>query len=406
YDPVDWNIFREVNAAFAEAAAAEADQNAVVWVHDYNLWLVPKYLRQIRPDVRISFFHHTPFPAADMFNVLPWRGEIIGSLLACDVVGFHIPRYVNNFVSVARSMFDLGTVERRAVRDHLFSEGTALAERTEPVSFNYDGRQVRVSACPVGIDGDFVRARADTYDTGSRVAEIRETLRDCRLILSVSRTDYTKGNIEQLHTYERLLERRPELRGKVRLMLVSVEANRSMAAYEEVQNEIEQTVGRINGRFGSFEWQPVALMSKAIPFEQLVAYYRAADIAWITPLADGLNLVCKEFVAARTDGDGVLVLSEFAGAAVELSSAVLTNPFSNRNMDAAIDQALGMAEEERRDRMAALQARVQAHSIRTWADEQMRLFGPAEASAKPPAKTSATASAKTPKITPLAPTGT
>ena len=374
YDPVDWPTFREVNWAFAEAAAAEANPGAVVWIHDYNLWLVPGYLRQLRPDVRISFFHHTPFPAPDIFNVLPWRKEIVGSLLSCDVVGFHIPRYSSNFVQVARSLFEVDVTKREHVPDELISDGTALVERSVPTEISHNGRKLLVSACPVGVDVDYIGEQAERRETDKKVERIRREIGDTKLIVSVSRTDYTKGGIEQLETYERLLERRPELRGKVRLMHVSVSANRAMTAYGEIQGEIEQIAGRINGRFGSLEWQPLALISTAIPFKHLTAYYRAADIAWITPLADGMNIVAKEFVAARTDEDGVLVLSEFAGAAVEMAAAVVTNPFSHKSMDSAIDQALAMSETEKRQRMQALRKTIRKYDIKAWADEQRRLF--------------------------------
>ena len=373
YDPVDWPNFREVNWAFAEAAAAEAAQGALVWVHDYNLWLVPGYLRQMRPDLRIAFFHHTPFPSADTFNVLPWRREIIESLLACDDVGFHIPRYAANFVSVARSLFDLGPVDREPVPDKWMSEGTALMERTMPVRLTYKDQEVSVSTTPVGVDIDYIEENARSDDAAVLTADIREELGDTKLILSVGRTDYTKGGSEQLASFERVLEANPDLIGKVRLMHVSVAANRNMAVYENIQNEIEQMAGRINGRFGTLTWQPIALISRAIPFVELVSYYRAADVAWITPLADGMNLVCKEFVTARVDGDGVLVLSEFAGAAVELASAVLTNPFSNRSMDSAIVSALHMPEKERKVRMASLRDVVLSNSVRDWTPGRLTL---------------------------------
>jgi glucosylglycerol-phosphate synthase len=374
YDPVDWPTFREVNWAFAEAAAAEAAEGASVWVHDYNLWLAPGYIRQLRPDVKISFYHHTPFPSADMFNVLPWRKEIVESLLSCDIVGFHIPRYVDNFVQVARSLLEVEVARRTPVAADWVHEGTALSERSAPTEVSYGGRRIQVSASPVGVDVDYIESQAALEDTQDRVRNIRAELGDARMILSVGRTDYTKGGIEQLQSFERVLRDNPDLRGKVRLMHVSVQANRNMTAYEEIQEELEQTAGRINGLYGTFEWQPIALISRAIPFTELVAYYQAADAAWITPLADGMNLVCKEFAAARTDGDGVLVLSEFAGAAVALSSAVMTNPFSNRSMDRAILQALAMEEPERRDRMAALRDSVRRYDVRAWADDQTRLF--------------------------------
>lgn len=374
YDPVDWPVFQEVNRAFAEAAAAEAAPGAIVWVHDYNLWLVPGYLRQIRPDLRIAFFHHTPFPSADMFNVLPWRKQILESLLACDVVGFHIPRYGANFVGAAQSVLDVGVIERQHVSEDLMTSGAALTDRRVPARLSYHGREIAVACAPVGVDFDYIEKLARADDTAKAVADIRETLGDSRLILSVSRTDYTKGGIELLETYERLLASRPDLHGKLRLMHVSVMAASAMAAYEQVQSDIEAVAGRINGTYGSFEWQPVSLISTPVPFAELVAYYQAADVAWITPLADGMNLVCEEFAAARTDGDGVLVLSEFAGAAVVLSEAVLTNPFSHKSMDLAIRRALDMPEAERRARMSKLRTAVVKFGVSNWAEEQLASF--------------------------------
>lgn len=376
YDPVDWPTFRQVNWSFAEAAAAEAAEGAVVWVHDYNLWLVPGYLRQMRPDLRISFFHHTPFPSADMFNVLPWRREIVESLLACDVVGFHIPRFAANFVTVAQSLLDVTVLERETVPSDFTTEGTALSDRRAPAVIGYEDRKIRVVAAPVGVDVDFIESQAWAPETAAGMASVRTELGpDTRLILSVGRTDYTKGGIEQLESFERVLTEHPELHGKVRLMHVSVSANRNMTAYEEVQSGIEQVAGRLNGSFGSFDWQPVSLISTPIPFKDLIAYYRSADVAWITPLADGMNLVCEEYVASRVDGDGVLILSEFAGASVVLSSAVITNPFSHRSMDQALMIALEMEEEERRKRMELLRGAVRRNSVTAWADAQMASFG-------------------------------
>jgi len=366
YDPVDWKNFRDVNRRFAEAAAAEAAHGALVWVHDYNLWLVPGYLRQMRPDVKIAFFHHTPFPPADIFNVLPWRKEIIKSLLACDDVGFHIPRYAANFVSVARSLFDIDVTAEERVPDKWIAEGTALTERSVPTEISFEDQTISVSVCPVGVDTDFIDARARTPEVEASVAEIRSELGDEKLILSVGRTDYTKGGVEQLESFARVMEDNPDLRGKLRLMHVSVSANRNMAAYEAIQNEIEQTAGRINGTYGTFDWQPVTLISRAIPFAELVAYYRAADVAWITPLVDGMNLVCKEFVASRVDGDGVLVLSEFAGAAVAMGDAIIANPFSHKALDHSLLEAINMPEEERRSRMERLRQVVDADAVRHW----------------------------------------
>ncbi|MGY6696267.1 MAG: glucosylglycerol-phosphate synthase [Roseinatronobacter sp.] len=375
YDPVDWPAFRTVNWAFAEAAAEQATDDAVIWIHDYNLWLVPGYLRQLKPHATICFFHHTPFPGPDMFNVLPWRGEIIDSLLACDSVGFHIPRYAQNFAAVVRSLTGAQLVEECDTPSSLAAAGGALNDRRMPLALRHYGNTVSIHTRPVGVNFELLQKLSEAPDVLKRCEDIRADLGDCKLILSVSRTDYTKGNIEQLEAFARLLERRRDLHGKVRLMLVSVGANRNMTAYAEVQERIEALTGRINGTFGSLEWQPVALISQAIPLAQLVAYYRAADIASITPLADGLNLVASEFCAAQDlQRPGVLILSEFAGCAVLLEGAIPVNPFSNASMDAALDQALGMERVEASSRMTALRRCASTWDIAAWTEAELSHF--------------------------------
>lgn len=252
--------------------------------------------------------------------------------------------------------------------------GMALSEPSVPTRISHDGRIVNIDAFPVGTNADYIEEVVQRPETDREVAEISQVLNGRRLIVSVGRTDYTKGTREMLETYERLLERRPELRDKLTLMVTSVSANPHMAVYRKAQREIEALVGRINGRYGNLGWQPIILFTTALPFEKLISYYRAADVCWIAPLRDGLNLVAKEFCAARADEQGALVLSEFAGAAVELPNAVLTNPYSNRSMDAAIDQALDMDPEEQRARMRRLRDSVRHYDIAHWAQHVMHRF--------------------------------
>ncbi|WP_367119380.1 trehalose-6-phosphate synthase [Yoonia sp.] len=242
-----------------------------------------------------------------------------------------------------------------------------------------DGRQIAISSSAVGVSVDFIEKRATNPAVQAAAQKIKHEMGDANLIISVGRTDYTKGGMAPLESFERVLETNPDLRGKVRLMHVSVSANRNMMAYEDTQAALEEAAGRINGRFGTLEWQPIALISRAIPFDDLIKYYLAADVAWITPLADGMNLVCKEYVATRTDNDGVLVLSEFAGAAVEMGAAVITKPFSYRSMDRAILQALHMPADERRARMMALRDVVKRYSVAAWGRDQDRAFAEAVA---------------------------
>lgn len=367
YGPVDWNGFREVNRLFAEAACEQAADDALIWVHDYNLWLVPHYVRQIKPNARIAFFHHTPFPAADVFNVLPWRDEILESLLSCDIVGFHIPRYSENFASVACSLMGATREEVRDVEGPFHPSGVALAEPTVTTALNYKGRRVGIDAWPIGANPRVIDAYLAKPEARERVAQIEAEIGERRLLMSVGRVDYVKGTKEMLEAFGRLLERRPELRQKVQMFCVCVAPAEGMSAYRAAQREVERLVGSINGKYGNLSWTPILLSTRGVPFEELVCYYRAADVCLVTPLRDGLNLVAKEFIGAQEDNSGVLVLSEFAGAAVELPEAVLVNPYSERNMDAGLDRALDMGEPERRERLRKMQERVRTWDVDHWA---------------------------------------
>ncbi len=370
----DWATFREVNRLFAEAACEEAAPGAVVWVHDYNLWLVPMFVRQMRPDLRIAFFHHTPFPAADVFNILPWREEIIDSLLACDVVGFHVPRYARNFVATVQSLRPVDEVAEAPVPDELRATGSALSEPVTPVAIRVGGRQIRIDALPIGTNAELIRKTVQQEDRLQQVAQIRHDIPQEKIIVSIGRVDYAKGTREMLLAYERLLKRRPELHGKVKLLVTAVAPADGMRVYKKAQQSIEHLVGRINGHVGTLSWQPILLSTTPMPFADTLCYYRAADVCWITPLRDGLNLVAKEFIAAHVNESGVLVLSEFAGAAVELQDAVLVNPYSLAQMDAAIDRALDMPRDEQRARMQRMDALIDRYDIGHWTRHVLELF--------------------------------
>ncbi|WP_069791916.1 glucosylglycerol-phosphate synthase [Cyanobacterium sp. IPPAS B-1200] len=371
----EWENFKEINRLFAEAACKEAADDALIWVHDYNLWLAPKYIREMKPNARIAFFHHTPFPSVDVFNILPWREEIIKSLLCCDVVGFHIPRYSENFVNVTRSLLPVEVVERQPVQGHFTKCGTALAEPEMVTKLRYNGQDVTVDAFPVGTNPDYITSVLATAESQKKYEEIKEELNGRKLIIAAGRIDYVKGNQEMLEAFGRLLERRPELHGKVNFIVSCVSAAAGMRVYKTTQNKIEQLVGQINGKFARLDWTPIILFTKPIPFTDLLAYYRAADICWTTPLRDGLNLVAKEYISAHKDESGVLILSEFVGAAVELPEALLTNPYSVTRMDTAIDKALGMPEDEQRERMDAMYKTVSTYDVKYWGDRLLDVFG-------------------------------
>lgn len=372
YESSDWENFQHINQRFADAACEEAADDALIWIHDYNLWLTPYYIRQKMPHVKIAFFHHTPFPAADVFNILHWREAIVDSLLCCDLCGFHIPRYVENFVAAARSLRDVKLVERKPVPAAFTPFGTALSEPDMTTKLEYKGRTVNVDAFPVGTNPGYIYDMVNKPSVKERIAKIRSDIGDNKLIVSAGRVDYVKGAKEMLLCYERLLERRPEMRGKVNLIMTAVKAAAGMRVYKTAQSEIEQLVGQINGKYSTLTWNPISLFTEPIPFDDLMALYKAADIAWIPPLRDGLNLVAKEYIAAHNGEDGVLVLSEFTGSAVELPEAVLTNPYSDQNMDDCIDQALEMSPEEQRRRMQKLHAAITRYDVQQWANHMFR----------------------------------
>jgi glucosylglycerol-phosphate synthase len=366
-----WQVFLRVNRTFAEAAAAEAAPGAVVWIHDYNLWMVPGYLRELRPDVKIAFFHHTHFPSADVFNVVPWRRQIVGSLLQCDYVGFHIPRQVENFVDVVRGVTPMKILAREHCAPRFLTYGCAVGIDQVTTSIEVNGRNVRLGAHPVGLDVDRIEEILARPVVQRQIRDLRDDLKDVRLILSVERLDYTKGTLEKLVAFERLLEQHPELQGKVTLIAICVPASQEMKVYRDLQSQIEGAVGSINGRYSKVGWTPVQFFFRAVPFEQLVAYYAVADLMWDTPLRDGLNLVAKEYVAAQglTGTTGVLVLSEFAGVGAELKGAVLTNPHDVNDLVTSCHQGLMMSENERQGRMHMMYEIVRHNDIRRWGND-------------------------------------
>ncbi|CDM39905.1 glucosylglycerol-phosphate synthase [Ectopseudomonas oleovorans] len=376
----DWQVFLKVNRAFAERTALEAAEGAIVWLHDYNLWMVPAYLRELRPDLRIAFFHHTYFPSADVFNVLPWRRQIVGSLLQCDYIGFHIPRQVENFVDVARGVFPLKTLERQNCAPRFITYGCAVGLERMTTELDTGTRQVKLGAHPVGLDIDRVRGALEAPKIKELMGQLREEMKGVKLILSVERLDYTKGILEKLNAYERLLADNPELLGKVTLVTVCVPAAREMRVYDELQTQIEQAVGRINGRFARIGWTPLQFFFRSLPFEEVSAWYAMADVMWITPLRDGLNLVAKEFVAAQglLGGRGVLVLSEFAGAAAELKGALLTNPHDPADLAQTCYLALNLPKSEAQARLRELFDIVCFNDIRRWGEDVLAGVAPTE----------------------------
>lgn len=353
----DWEAYRTVNERFAEAVLREAEDGDTVWVHDYQLMLLPSLLRERRPGLRIGFFLHIPFPAAEVFRILPWREQVLGGLLGADLVGFHTQAYRAHFATAAAQVLGADVVQG---------------------GLRYGGRFVRTGAFGIGIDAEAFRAAAASPGVQARVEQLRRDAGDRALVLGIDRLDYTKGIPRRLLAVERLLERHPEMKERVLFLQVAVPSRERVDAYAQYRRTVDELVGRINGAHGSPTRLPVHLLHQGVPFEELVALYRAADVMLVTPLRDGMNLVAKEFCATRVEDDGVLVLSEFAGAAVSLREAVLVNPYDIGAMAEAIHRALCMPASERGTRMRALRRRVGGQDVHRWAAAFLEALGQPE----------------------------
>jgi trehalose 6-phosphate synthase/phosphatase len=346
-DGHDWDTYVRVNERFADVVLAQYREGDLIWVHDYQLTLLPRMIRERLPRAKIGYFLHIPFPAVDVFRILPWRDQILEGILGADLVGFHTYGYLRHFAkSIVRS------VDASFAFDQV----------------SYEGRNIRLGVFPMGIDVASFEKLVGDQDVMEQVRGMRAQAAGQRILLGVDRLDYTKGIQRRLLAMERLLEREPQLRGKVRLVQIAVPSREKVDAYASFRRQVDETVGRINGTFGSVGQVPIHYLYRSFSQRQVASLYRAADVMLVTPLRDGMNLVAKEFIAARTDGDGVLVLSEFAGAFSELGEALTVNPFAIDEMAETIKRALRMPEEERRSRMKALRDRVRRHDVHRWAD--------------------------------------
>jgi trehalose 6-phosphate synthase len=342
-----WDAYVQVNKRFAERAASVAAEGAIVWVHDYQLQLVPALLRQQRPDLTIGFFLHIPFPPYELFTQLPWRSAVVEGLLGADLVGFQRPAAAANFVQLARRLHDL-PARRHAVE--------------------YEGRTVVARAFPISIDVQAFDELARSPGVLARAAEIRKELGDpSKVILGVDRLDYTKGIGVRLSAFQELLEDGVLQSPDTVLVQVATPSRERVEHYVHMRETIEQQVGHINGIFGSLAGSAVRYFNQSMPREELAALYRAADVMLVTPYRDGMNLVAKEYVAARSDLGGALVLSEFAGAAAELKQAFLVNPHDIAGVKNQLVRALRVEPDEGAKRMRAMRRHLFRNDLEHWA---------------------------------------
>jgi trehalose 6-phosphate synthase len=351
-----WDRYVDVNRRFAEATSRAAAKNATVWVQDYQLQLVPKMLRELRPDLTIGFFLHIPFPPIELFMQMPWRTEIIEGLLGADLVGFQLPGGAQNFLILARRLVGANT-----------SRGS-VGVRSRFGEVEYGSRVVRVGAFPISIDSAELDRKGHQRSIRQRAREIRSELGNPRkILLGVDRLDYTKGIDVRLQAFSELLAEGRAKRDDTVFVQLATPSRERVESYIELREDIEQRVGRINGEYGEVGHPVVHYLHRPVPRDELIAFYVASDVMLVTPLRDGMNLVAKEYVACRSDLGGALVLSEFAGAADELRQAYLVNPHDLDSVKDAIEAAMNQTPEEGRRRMRALRRQVLIHDVDRWA---------------------------------------
>ena len=364
YDTEWWESFREVNHRYAIEAANQASEGAIVWVQDYQLMLVPGILRQLRPDVTIGFFLHIPFPPPEIFRQIPWREELVRGLLGSDLIGFHLDSFANNFLELCANVSGSG-LPHTGLPAKLKVEGRSSVRVATATVTAPDGRPVRVASFPISIDSPSVMKMAE----GANPEQIREDLGNPKhMLLGVDRLDYTKGIHERLESFEELLESGAIDPAETVLVQVATPSRERVDDYRRMRIKVEQTVGRINGLYGSLGKPVIHYLHRNLPFQTLIDLYTAADVMVVTPLRDGMNLVAKEYVACHADYRGALVLSEFTGAADELDGAFLCNPHDIESVKRAIMAATNGSKDDLQDRMKKMYEQVRDHDVHLWAD--------------------------------------
>ncbi|MCB2197587.1 MAG: bifunctional alpha,alpha-trehalose-phosphate synthase (UDP-forming)/trehalose-phosphatase [Bacteroidetes bacterium] len=352
-----WNAYYEVNQKFADVITKHCKKGDTIWIHDYQLLLLPKMIKDKCPGVSIGFFLHIPFPSYEVFRILPWRTELIEGMLGADLIGFHTYDYERHFFSSVRRL---------------------LGYEINFNKININTRIVKADSFPMGIDYDKFHNAAIQHHNKSiqDKSDIQQQLDkhilntpDIKLILSIDRLDYTKGIAKRLHAFEYFLEKYPEFQGKASLVMLAVPSRANVDQYQRMKSEIDELVGRINGKFSTINWSPIWYFYRSFPFDNLIDLYTSCEIALLTPIRDGMNLVAKEFVASKVNKKGVLILSEMAGAVKEMSEALLINPQNYEQIADTLKKAIQMPEEEQIERNTIMQKRLQRYNIDRWASD-------------------------------------
>ncbi len=354
FEQHEWEAYKRVNEKFAEVVIDNLKDGDTVWVHDYQLLLLPQLIKDKKPNTTIGFFLHIPFPSYEIFRTFPWRKEILSGMIGADLLGFHTYDYERHFLSSIKRILRL---------DVNFNE------------INYHDRIIKVDSFPMGIDYDkFYNTALKHHGDSIEKSDLRQRLEthlteDKKLILSIDRMDYTKGIPNRIKAFEYFLDTYPEYKEKVRLVMLAVPSRSNVPQYQKLKRETDELVGRINGKFATVSWTPIWYFYRSLPFEDLIDLYISSDVALITPIRDGMNLVAKEYVATRTQRTGVLILSEMAGASKEMNEALLINPNSFQDFATNLERALTMPLKEQETRMKFLQKRLKRYDVEKWAKE-------------------------------------
>lgn len=345
YDPHLWQAYVQVNQKFCDEIIRQAQPGDTLWVHDYQLLLLPGMIRNKLNHATIGFFLHIPFPSFEVFRLLPWRKEILNGMLGSDLIGFHTYDDMRHFLSSVGRLVGLSNVQ-----GHIETGNRTLV----------------VDSFPMGIDYEKYAASVKSPETVRRVEKFRESIRDQKLILSIDRLDYSKGIPQRLKAYELFLEEHPEFMERVTLHMIVVPSRDQVEKYKILKEEVDELVGRINGKYGRVAWTPIQYYYRSFPLDAISAFYCMADVALVTPMRDGMNLVCKEYVASKDDSPGVLILSEMAGASKELMESILINPNDINQIADALYEALTMPEAEQKKRLEKMQTTLRKFNIHHW----------------------------------------
>lgn len=351
YEDRYWQAYKKINQQFCNVTIKYANKDSLIWVHDYHLMLLPQELRKKLKEQKIGFFLHVPFPSFEIFRLLPYRKELLNGLLGADLLGFHVYDYARHFLSSTSRLLGyehkLGTI---LVKDH----------------------KVKVDAFPIGIDYEKFANASKSKLVKNEIKALKAITKKQKVIISIDRLDYTKGILQRLKAYQMFLQKNPQYHKKIMMIILAVPSRTGVNAYADLRKNVEQLISRINGAYSSVNWTPVHYLFRSVPFEQVTAFYSVGDIALITPLRDGMNLVAKEFIASKQKNPGVLILSEMAGAASELSEAITVNPNDKVDIAGAIKQAIEMPSVEQKSRVKHMQKRISQYDVSSWANDFMR----------------------------------